>query len=110
MYYWKAELVDVLAHADLTGFTYYLYWEEKRYVVRLTYNMRRSYDLLIAQIKLFKWDFKVLTLGGRQDPSNGNLIVDIGTASDDLEYALRLCKLFDQKCIYDSHRGVDVKP
>ena len=110
MHYWKAELVDILMSNEPKGFTHYLYWPEKRYVIWLTNNIDRSYGLLLEQIELYKSRFKIITLGGRQDPKRSKFVVDIGTATNDLVEAKKRCVLYKQDCIRDSVNWIELRP
>lgn len=110
MQYWKAELRAILEHSNPKGFTHYLYGKPRRYVVWLTNNIDWSYEILIAQIELYRNRFDPLTIGGRQDTKRSVRMIDVGTATDSLQVAFDLLRLYKQDCIYDSLRGESIYP
>lgn len=102
-----SELGDILSQVDLTGFTHYLRWSEKRYVVAFTSNKERTPEILVAQVNYYSQFYETCTIGWRTD-KYGEVMIDPGTATDDLEEALALAVRYHQQAIFDSSNGCDI--
>lgn len=105
--YSPEELGNILADVDLLWFTYYLKGEPKRYVVAVTSNKERSLELLASQANYYDQFFDTLTLGWRTTP-DWAVMIDIGTATDDLNEALELWRKYLQYAVHDSLKGKDI--
>jgi len=97
------ELKRILYKANLKWFTHYLKWEPWRYVVSFTDNPKFEFAMLQEQIAHFGKSREVLAVGGRLSPE-GVLYVDVSTAVDDLDTAVRYGRRFRQRAIRDSLR------
>lgn len=101
------ELGNLLVELDLSGFTFYLKWYPKRYVVWFTSNKERTLELIAWQLTYYGNLYDTLTIGWRTD-KHGEVMIDPGTATDNLERALALWKRFNQQCIWDSHKVKEI--
>lgn len=101
------ELAAILELQDLSGFTEFLIGPKRRYVVACTHNVVWSHALLSEQIWLYAQVYETITIWWRTDKDE-NVIVDIGTATDDLHEAIRLRDKYNQKAIYDYQLGEEL--
>ncbi len=97
----EEKISSILATVDHSGFTELLQGDRlKRYVVAFTNNTDYAVDQLVCQARFFWAVFDNLTIGWRTTPQ-GQIMIDIGTSTDDLQEALELKMLFNQQAIYD---------
>lgn len=102
------KIEQVLKKADLTGFTELLAWDRlHRYVVWLTDNKEWTLDLLLAQSWSALFLFNNVTIGGWTNP-HWDVLIDIGTSTDDLQIAKSLQKRFNQQCIRDTVENKEI--
>lgn len=98
------KIEEALLTSDLDWFTKSIKGELKRYVVWLTNNIFywnwRIADTLVKQVESFDC-LDNITIWGWLNKIDNITYIDIWTTTDDLEVALALAKLFNQKAIFD---------
>lgn len=102
------KILSILASADHSGFTELLQGDRlKRYVVAFTNNTEYALDLLACQARFYWAVFNNLTIGWRTTPQ-GQIMIDIGTSTDDLHEALELRRLHHQQAVRDRVLEVEI--
>lgn len=102
------KIETVLKNADLQGFTELLIWDRlHRYVVWLIDNKEWTLNLLVAQSWSALGVFNSVTIGGWTNP-HWDILIDIGTSTDDLQLAKSLQKRFNQQCIRDTIENKEI--
>lgn len=103
------KILSILASADHSGFTELLHGDSlNRYVVAFTNNTEYALDLLACQARFFWAVFTNLTIGWRTTPQ-GQIMIDIGTSTDNLQEALELKRLHNQQAVWDTVLKIDIK-
>lgn len=99
------ELARIAAEREHeVGFTELLSGKMYRYVVWLTHNTHRNFELIAKQAEFFYFDYAhSLTFWKRTNPlKKEEVCYDIGTTSDDLHEVLKIWLLYRQQTVYDS--------
>lgn len=103
----QGRLKEILAIEDLTGFTFPLKGDYRRYVVGLTNNYVWSIEILIGQIEFFNQMYDQINIGGRTD-NDWNVMIDVSTSFDSLVLARHVWQLYKQNAVYDTYEWEDV--
>ena len=88
---------------NLDGFTVFLKWEEKRYIIAFTNNViRGSKDIARVKMQLLDNAHRdSLTIGWWKDKETGKFYIDLWVATDDLREATRMGRRYNQIAIFD---------
>lgn len=98
----EEKISSILMKVEPSGFTELLQGDRlKRYVVAFTNNIECTTYLLACQARFYWAVFNNLTIGWRTTPQ-GQIMIDIGTSTDDLREALELKRLYAQQAIRDT--------
>jgi len=100
---------DKLKSVNSEGFTIALKGETKRYVIGLTHNKANvTYKKLEEQAENYK-TINNINVGWWVDSETNKKYIDVSTSSDDLSFAKRLAKFYNQIAIYDLISGCEIR-
>lgn len=103
------DIVSILELADMGGFTHFIKWTSKRYIVAFTHFEFQEWETIqeISE-KLFtfsNWlaqNMDSLTIWGWRDPVSQRLYIDFWIATDERDFALTMGRAFAQISIWDN--------
>ena len=93
------------------GFTEFLKWPKARYIVAFTNNVitkEKDIAKVYSQIRSNS-TLESLTIGGWKDSATGKFYLDLGIATDSLEYALAKAREWNQIAIFDLKEFVEIR-